>query len=84
MPEKLMMTVTLEPDRATVEEARHRLGLEEDEVDANYIENIDPERHEYVILVDEQAAERIGGQPGVTGPFANPPIEPFGPPGVER
>jgi hypothetical protein len=84
MAEKLMMTVTLEPDRATVDEARHRLGLEEDEVDADYIENIDPERHEYVILVDEQAAERIGGQPGVKGPFANPRIEPFGPPEVDR
>jgi hypothetical protein len=31
-------------------------------------------------MVDEQAAERLSDEPDVEGPYANPRIEPFGPP----
>lgn len=78
---KLMLTVKLDPDRATAKDARERLGLAEEELDADFgVVNIDPEQGLYAVLVDEQTAERLSGEKGVEGPFANPPIEPFGPP----
>jgi hypothetical protein len=81
MADKLMLTVKLDPERATLEDARERLGLEEGELDDDFgVVEIDPDQHQYAVLVDEKAAEQISGQPGVKGPFANPPIEPFGPP----
>jgi hypothetical protein len=80
-----LMEVTLDPGRATLEEARQRLGLEEGELDVDYgLVEIDPEQNKYAILVDDRAAERISGHPEVKGPFANPPIEPFGPPERKR
>lgn len=77
----LMLTVKLDPDRATLEDARERLGVGEDEIDSDFgVVGIDPEEHLYAIMVDEQAAERLSDQPDVEGPYANPRIEPFGPP----
>jgi hypothetical protein len=82
---KLMLTLKLDAGRATLEDARQRLGLDEGEVDDDFgVVNIDPEQDLYAILVDEQTAERVSGQPDVKGPFANPPIEPFGPPKRKR
>jgi hypothetical protein len=81
MADKLMVTVKLDPERATLEDAREQLGLDEGELDEDFgVVEIDPEQHSYTVLVEKQVAERITGQPGVKGPFANPPIEPFGPP----
>jgi hypothetical protein len=52
------------------------------DVDANYgLVPIDPDENRYAILVEESAADRVAAQPGAQGPFANPRIEPFGPPG---
>jgi hypothetical protein len=57
------------------------LGLGDEEVDADYgLVAIDPEEGRYAILVEESASARVAKKPGVEGPFANPPIEPFGPP----
>ena len=76
-----MMTVELDPDSATVEKVAERLGLRPEEIDAEFgVVAIDPENHLYTVLVDEQASARVAAQPGVSGPFANPRIEPFGPP----
>ena len=76
-----MMTVELDPDSATVEKVAERLGLRPEEIDAEFgVVPIDPENHLYTVLVDEQASARVAAQPGVEGPFANPRIEPFGPP----
>jgi len=77
----LMLTVKLDPARATLEGVRERLALGEDEIDGDFgVVNIDPAQDLYAIMLDEQAAERLSGEPDVKGPYANPQIEPFGPP----
>jgi hypothetical protein len=76
-----MFTLTLDPAEASVEQVRRRLGLSGDELDADFgVVELDPAQHRYAVLVDEEAAARVEGMPGVEGPFANPRIEPFGPP----
>lgn len=82
---RLMLTVKLDPDHATLDDVRQQLGVGEDEIDSDFgVVNIDPEADLYAIMVDDQTAERLSGQPDVKGPYANPPIEPFGPPGRAR
>jgi hypothetical protein len=76
-----MLTLTLEPGEATLEAAARKLGLEERELDPDFgVVEIDPAAHRYTVLVDEGAAEQASRVPGVDGPYANPRIEPFGPP----
>ncbi len=78
---KLMLTVKVDPERATLDGIRQRLGVGEDEIDSDFgVVNIDPEEDLYAIMVDEQTAERLSDEPDVKGPYANPKIEPFGPP----
>ena len=76
-----MVTLRLDPDRATLPEVRELLGLAPEEVDPAFgLVNISPAEHLYTILVDEPAATRVAGAPEVEGVFANPRIESFGPP----
>ena len=80
MPD-VMMTVELDPEAATVAKAAERLGVAQEQIDAEFgVVNIDPEQNLYTVLVDEQAAAGASDRPGVEGPFSNPRIEPFGPP----
>jgi hypothetical protein len=82
---KQMLTLTRDPERATLEAVKEDLGLVEDEIDSDFgLVEIDPDTHRYAILVETPAAERVAGAQGVDGPFANPPIEPFGPPPKKR
>ncbi|MDN3021883.1 hypothetical protein [Streptomyces sp. S.PB5] len=79
----VLITVTL-PSGATLEDARRRLGLADDEVDTAYgLVPVDPAHGTYALLVTEEAGARIQGTPetegSYRGPFANPRIEPFGP-----
>jgi hypothetical protein len=76
-----MLTLALDPGEATLEAAARKLGLEEGELDPDFgVVEIDPAAHKYTVLVDESAAQRASRAPGVEGPYANPRIEPFGPP----
>ena len=76
-----MLTLALDPGEATLGAAARKLGLEEGELDPDFgVVEIDPAAHKYTVLVDESAAERASRVPGVEGPYANPRIEPFGPP----
>ena len=82
---KLLLTVTRDPSRASLEAVKRDLGLSDEEIDHDFgVVSIDPKANRYAILVEDQAAERVGGKQGVEGPFANPPIEPFGPPEPKR
>jgi hypothetical protein len=78
---KQMLTLTRDTSGASLEAVKEELGLSDEDVDADFgLVEIDPDAHRYAILVEEDAASRVGERPGVEGPFANPPIEPFGPP----
>ncbi|MEV6985874.1 hypothetical protein AB0M95_32070 [Sphaerisporangium sp. NPDC051017] len=75
----VLVTVRL-PAGATLEEALRRLGLTEDDADTAYgLVPLDPEQGLYALRVTEDAGRRVG-QAGGGGPFADPPIEPYGPP----
>ncbi|WP_333771983.1 hypothetical protein [Streptomyces sp. IBSBF 3136] len=76
----VLVTVTL-PAGATLEDALHRYGLTPDQVDEAYgLVSVDPAKGLYALLVSEDAAARLTGGPGASGPYANPRIEPYGPP----
>ncbi|MGW3210248.1 hypothetical protein [Streptomyces sp. NPDC001135] len=76
----VLVTVTL-PAGATLQDALRRYGLTPDQVDETYgLVSVDPAQDLYALLVSEEAATRLTGSTGVSGPFADPPIEPYGPP----
>ena len=78
---KVMVTLRLEPEQATLPEVLRLLDLAPEEVDPGFgVVNISPAEHLYTILVEEPAAARVAGAPQVEGVFSNPRIEPFGPP----
>jgi hypothetical protein len=77
---KVMMTLRLDPEHASLGDVRRLLDLGKGEVDAGFgVVNISPSEHLYTILVDEAAAARVQGADAVEGVYGNPRIEPFGP-----
>jgi hypothetical protein len=78
----LLLTVHDQGDDVTLESLMRTLGLRAGEVDMEYgLQMIDPVAGDYVLLVDADAAARIDpALADVSGPYANPEIEPFGPP----
>ncbi|MEU0566788.1 hypothetical protein ABZ297_15550 [Nonomuraea sp. NPDC005983] len=69
-----LITVRL-PHGATLADAVERLGLEEQDVDTAYgLVAIDPDEGLYALRVTGESAGRAGQ------PYADPKIEPFGPP----
>jgi hypothetical protein len=82
---KVMVTLRLDPEQASLPEVRRLLGLAPEEVDPSFgVVNISPAEHLYTILVDEAAAARVGDADQVEGVFSNPRIEPYGPPEGEQ
>jgi hypothetical protein len=78
---RVMVSLRLDPEQASLPEVRRLLGLAPEEVDAGFgVVNIDPAEHLYTILVDEPAAARVRDAAPVQGVFGNPRIEPYGPP----
>ena len=78
---KVMVTLKLDPEQASLAEIRKLLGLGKGEIDRNFgVVNISPSEHLYTILVDEVTAARVQGAEQVEGVYGNPRIEPFGPP----
>jgi hypothetical protein len=77
---KVMMTLRLDPQQASLDQVRRLLGLSEAEVDAGFgVVNISPRERLYTILVDEAAAARVQHADAVEGVYGNPRVEPFGP-----
>lgn len=79
---KTMLTIKLDPEQASVDAVRKRFDLKPGEIDDRFgVVDVDPSKHVYAVLVDEHAASSIADRdPGVSGPFADAKIEPFGPP----
>jgi hypothetical protein len=76
---KVMVTLKLDPEQASLAEVRRLLGLGEGEIDPSFgVVNISPSEHLYTILVDEATAARVQGADQVEGVYGNPRIEPFG------
>lgn len=79
----VMMTLRCEGEAPSVKTIRERFSLAETEIDESFgVVEVDPKHHIYTFLVAEEAADKIepGGEWVIEGPYANPQVEPFGPP----
>ena len=79
---KVMMTFQ-SPRKPTLDEIRKRYSLSESEVDSAFgVVEIDPDDNLYSIRVEAGSASKVDGNNawGYSGPYADPKIEPFGPP----
>jgi len=78
---KIMLTIELNPDEASLADVKHKLSLDAGEIDESFgVVCVSPEQNLYTILVEEEAAKKAAGNEGVRGPYSDPRIEPFGPP----
>jgi hypothetical protein len=78
---KVMLTLQLDPADANVAAVSRKLNLSPDAIDSEFgVVNISPKDNLYTILVDEAVGARLKATEGVSGPYSNPRIEPFGPP----
>lgn len=78
---KVMVTLKLDPDDASVDHARDLLGIDDAAIDHDFgVIAVSPDDNLYTVLVDEGAAKDMQTGDGIAGPFSNPRIEPFGPP----
>jgi hypothetical protein len=79
----MLYSITWEGPEPTLEQVCERFGFGGDEVDHDFgVVATDPEEGSYAILVEEAAVQRVRGERTdeakvITGPFANPRIEPF-------
>jgi hypothetical protein len=71
----------------TIEDVRRIFDLAPDEIDAQFgVIPTDPANGLYTVLIDTRASHRVEAaltnrpRDSAEGIFANPPIEPFGPP----
>lgn len=78
---RVTLTVRLGPEPPALDDVARRMGLRPDQLDRDFgVVLIDPARHLYAVLADEDAAAGAAGTEGVRGPYADPRIEPLGPP----
>ena len=76
----VLVTVRL-PRGATLESALRRLDLGEDDVDTGYgLVSLDPAAGLYALRVADSVAGRLDRASMAEGVYADPRIEPFGPP----
>jgi hypothetical protein len=80
-PNYVLITVELPRGTSSVEAAAKALGVNPTSIDPSFgVRVIDPASGKYAIMLDESAVKGALDRKGVSGPFANPRIEPFGPP----
>jgi hypothetical protein len=79
---KVLLTLHGRGANLTLEKLMRELKLQAEEVDIEYgVQLIDPAAGDYVVLVEESAAQRIDpDQVALSGPYSDPTIENFGPP----
>lgn len=78
---KMMVTLRLDPDDASISEVRKKLGIKPEQIDESFgVIDVSPQEHLYAVLLDEEVATAVRDKPDVEGAYSNPKIEPFGPP----
>ena len=80
---KVLLTVKLPRQKASLAAIVRELRLTRDEIDQDFgVVRLSLDNDLYAIMVDEAVANRLSGRKDVEikGPYANPRIEPFGPP----
>lgn len=78
---RVLLTVQMEPAPASLDEVCNRLDVSESQVDSDFgVVEIDPHQHLYAVRIDEEAVPHATRAQGVEGPYADPRIEPMGPP----
>jgi hypothetical protein len=81
---KLLYTLTWSGAQPTVADIEAHYHLDHADIDHDYgVVLIDPQAQQYAVMLEESAVERISGSrierdPGIKGPYSNPPVEPFG------
>jgi len=80
--DKVMVTLRLNPYEATTSKVWRKLGLSPTQIDKDFgVVLIRPQDSLYTILIDRDAVAQLNTvDTCVGGPYANPRIEPFGPP----
>lgn len=76
-PAMALMTVDCGEGQPTLQDAALRLGVSVGDLDTEYgMVRLDPAKALYAVRV---RADRLAqeSRPGIEGPFADPPIEPF-------
>jgi hypothetical protein len=80
---KVMMVIHSASGPPKLEEVLSQYQLKQGEVDPAFgVVEIDPEAHDYAILVEPEVAKKIVPTENwdISGQYSNPRIEPFGPP----
>lgn len=78
---RALLTIELESGEASLPQVRRKLKLRKDQIDENFgVVRLSPEGNQYAIMVDDDVVERLTTKKKAKGPYANPRIEPFGPP----
>lgn len=77
-----LMTVMIPGERPGIARAAEALGVAPAALDGAFgVVPIDPAKHLYAVQVRQDALPKTAkSSPEYSGPFANPRIEPFGPP----
>jgi hypothetical protein len=76
-----MFTIESPTGPPSLSEAAQKLHVQQQDLDQSFgVVLIDPKRHLYTVLVNEDAAGQVRGtSESVKGPFANPRIGSYGP-----
>jgi hypothetical protein len=78
---RVLITVKLDPGKATLAEVCKRLRLAKSDLDESFgVVSIDPRANLFAVLVEESALPDAKQHADVSGPYSNPRIEGLGPP----
>jgi len=82
----VLFTISSVAGTPSLTQASQILGVDESALGPEFgVRLIDPRQHLYAVLVNETQAPQVKTQDGsVKGPFSNPGISDFGPPGKKK
>jgi hypothetical protein len=85
MGEMVMMNVQGLDDKPSIDDVAKKLNVIASAIDPKFgVILVDPEQHIYTVRVDkDQLPKHMQQSEGVSGPYSDPKIAPFGTPGTE-